>query len=409
MKQLPTTFFPQRLNRRNALVLTVGATALSLAGCGGGADGAGGSLAGVSSGGTGSFSTGAITGFGSIIVAGVRFDDSKASSIRDIDSGTDLRGQLKLGMVVRIKGQPKSMDGFRADADSIEVRSELLGPVESINAAAATLVVLGQTVKISPTTTLEDGLAGLAAVSIGNILELHGFNDPASNSLSATRVEKKRIADVKAFKLQGAIRNLNTQARTFSIGALSIGYATADLTGLALRDALVVRVQLSPAASGQSGGARTATSIRASELESRDVAEAKIEGTVTAITSLTQFSVGGVPVNASEMQAPANLALGVRVEVEGRLVNGVLIARKIELEDEFDLYKFELRGTISGLNTTAKTFVLRGVTVDYNRPVEFKDGLALDLSNLAGRAIKVKGTLAVGGTRVQATEISIDN
>ena len=404
MKHQTTTPQTDGLSRRDALLLTVLASAISLAGCGGGADG-GSSVAGVSSGGTGSFSTGSITGLGSIIVGGVRFDDSKASSIRDLDNDTDLRGQLKLGMVVRVKGQAKSSDGLSADADTIEVRSELLGPIGSINSTAMTMVVLGQTVKVLPTTIFEDGLAGLSALSIGDIVELHGFSEPASNSLSATRVERKRAGDVRTFKLQGAIRSLNSLAKTFSFNNLTIGFASADLGGLNLQEGLIVRVQLSTAVTG---GSSTATKIRANVLESPDVNEAELEGTITTFISGNQFSVNGVPVAASGIAVPTGLALGARVEVKGSLVNGVLIARRIELENENDPLKFELNGTISALNDSSKTFVLRGVTVGYSGPVRFEDGVASNLSNVGSQAIKVKGLLSADGTRVNATEISFD-
>ena len=69
-------------------------------GCGGG--GGSTSVAGVGSGGTGSFTSGPITGFGSIIVNGIRFDESAASasgSIKDDDGVVGSSGSLKLGMV----------------------------------------------------------------------------------------------------------------------------------------------------------------------------------------------------------------------------------------------------------------------------------------------------------------------
>ena len=407
MKKQSNTPPSNGLKRRDALLLTALASAMALAGCGGG--GGGDNVAGVSSGGTGSFSTGAISGFGSIIVAGVRFDDSKASTVRNDDDNTDLRGQLKLGMVVRVKGQAKSSDGLSADADMIEVRSELLGPISSIDTAAKKLVVLGQTVTLTATTIFEDGLPGITALRIGDIVELHGFSEPETNSLRATRVERKLLANVKAFKIQGAIRNLTPQ--TFSIGTpaapaqLTVAYTGADLGGLTLTDALVVRIQLSTAASG---GTRIATRIRANEIEAREVEDADVEGTITSFTSNSSFSVNGLPVNASGVAVPTGLGLGVHVDVEGSLVGGVLIATQVEIEDESDPLKFELNGTISALDSAAKTFVLRGVTVGFSGPVLFKEGIAADLSNVGGQSVKVKGLLSADGNRVNASEISLN-
>ena len=60
----------------------------------------------------------------------------------------------------------------------------------------------------------------------------------------------------------------------------------------------------------------------------------ELEGRVTAYTSPTRFSVDGIPVDATAV--PTVLAVGMRVEVYGTVVNGVLVASKIEIEDDED-------------------------------------------------------------------------
>ena len=403
MKHHTTTPSPDGLNRRDALLLTVLASAVSLAGCGGGGAGSGGAVAGVSSGGTGSFSTGSISGFGSIIVGGIRFDDSKASSIVDIDDDNrDLRGQLKLGMVVRVKGTPKI--GTNADAETIEVRSELLGPVDSIDTANKQLKVLGQTVNITATTFFEDGPAGLALLAINEIVEIHGFVDPVNNAMTATRIERKLLANVKAFKLQGTISAFD--ATTFKIGELVIGFATPmDIpTSLVLSNDLLVRVQLAvtPVA-----GTWKALKIRLVAVEITDRDEAEVEGTITVFTSTSRFSVNGLTVDASGAVVPVVLKLGDRVEVEGSLVKGILVAKQVKLEDEKDQLKFELHGTISRLLNTAtvKTFVLRNVTVDFSNAT-FSNGIASGLKD--GISLEVKGFASANGSTITATRISFE-
>ena len=66
------------LSRRSLLAGAAASVAASLLGCGGG-DG----LAGVGTGGTGSFSSGPIRGFGSIVVNGVRYDEASAQVVGD--------------------------------------------------------------------------------------------------------------------------------------------------------------------------------------------------------------------------------------------------------------------------------------------------------------------------------------
>ena len=395
MKQTSQKPLIESIDRRDALLFTALASALALAGCGGGSDG-GSNVAGVTSGGTGSFSTGAITGFGSIIVGGVRFDDSKAISILDVDDdNTDLRNQLKLGMVVRVKGKPKV--GTSADAETIEVRSELLGPVDSIDAGARTLVVLGQTVVVTPTTFFEESLS-LPTLGASELVEVHGFVNPASNVMTATRIDRKTPARVKAFKLQGTVRVLT--ATTFQIGDLVIGFASGVTNSLTLTNGLLVRVRLEPTLGT---GTRKAVKIRAVELELQDRDEAEVEGTITALTSSSQFSVNGLAVDARGATVPTGLKPGDRVEVEGKLVNGVLVASKVALEDETDLLKFELNGTVGSLNTSASTFAVRGVTVDF-RDAQFNNGTAGNLRDAV--RVEVKGVVSADGTRLKATRIS---
>ena len=71
---------------------------LALAGCGGG-----GELAGVDSGGTGSFAVGTISGFGSLVVNDIRYDD-RAATVQDAYGTVRTRAELRLGMVVEVEG-----------------------------------------------------------------------------------------------------------------------------------------------------------------------------------------------------------------------------------------------------------------------------------------------------------------
>jgi len=82
-----------------------------LAACGGGG---GGDLAGVGTGGTGTVSStvgvGPISGFGSVIISGVRYDDS-AATVTDEDGNARTRADLKLGMVGAVSGSADFVAG----------------------------------------------------------------------------------------------------------------------------------------------------------------------------------------------------------------------------------------------------------------------------------------------------------
>jgi hypothetical protein len=395
--------------RREGLLAMVGAVA-ALSGCGGG--GSGGGLASVGSGGTGSFSSGAITGFGSIIVNGVRFDDSQAR-ITDDEGNLHSAADLKLGMVVAISASEvvTGVGGSSAVASSITFGSELRGPIESIS--GQTLVVLGQTVRVETNTVFDNGIAGgLAGLLVGQIIEVHGFVDPATNQILATRIE--RDADAATLKLQGQVQSLDTAAKTFMLGTLVISYAgIADAALPQLVNGLLVRVVL---ARSPATGTRVALSLRATARQVEDHAQAELEGTVTAFTSIASFSVNGVAVDASKAAFPrgsAGLALGARVEVKGSTVNGVLVANQVKLEDESeaDNREFEFHGAVSNLDVSAKSFVVRGVRVSFAGPVRFDDGDAARLVAIAGSAatVEVRGTFQAASNSVNATRIKFES
>ena len=61
------------------------------------------------------------------------------------------------------------------------------------------------------------------------------------------------------------------------------------------------------------------------------------KGTVTAFSGPTSFSVDGIPVDASGSNAtPEGIRKGTRVEIQGQgdMVDGHLVARRVELDDE---------------------------------------------------------------------------
>jgi len=392
----------QRLSGR-AFLVQCAAAAVLLGGCGGGGD------AGTPpfQGGTGSFAAGTITGFGSVIVNKVRFDDTHAT-VTDDDGNAASSSTLRLGMRVEIEGGAVHDDGSgpRCDASAIRFGPEVVGPVESIDATAKSLVVLGQTVLVTDTTVIDDSLAGgFAAIAVGAVLDVHGTRDAATGAITATRIEPKPAA--AGFRLKGTIASLDTTAKTFTIGAATISYANVAALPANLANGMPVKVRLqtTPVA-----GVWLATRLEAIHPHVGDANEAEIEGTITAFTSTASFSVNGIPVDASNATFPdgtTGIVLGAHVEVHGTSSNGTVVASRVEVEDHARRHAegFELHGAITAIDTTAQTFVLRGVTVAYgDAGVEFRNGTAAQLA--VGVRVEARGTLSADGTMLQATRIS---
>ena len=393
-----------RLVARAAL----GFAASLLVSCGGGVD----------SGGTGApalaFASGTITGFGSVIVNGVHFDD-RSAAVRDGDGNARSRDDLRLGMTTDVRGSAVGVDAAgnpASTASSIVFASEIVGPVGASDAAARSLVVLGQTIDVTTGTVFDTSLAGgQAALAVGNVVEIHARLDAATGHYVATRIERR--SSVAQYALRGIVSSLDRTARTFSIGTTRIGYASlaAAAVPATLADGRFVRVSLALAPGA--GGVWNATRIVDGAAAIVDGEQAHIEGRVSAFTSATQFSVNGTPVDASTAQFPngsAGFALGRRVEVEGTLVAGVLVARKVEVKSDGGGgggggEEYEVSGAIASLDTAAKTFVVRNVVVSYAGTVDFRGGTAADLA--VGREVEARGMLSADGTRLQATRIDI--
>jgi hypothetical protein len=394
-----TTRTPSLFTRiATTLLLSVSAFAVLLAGCGGG----------VGTGGTGTYASGPITGFGSIIVNGVRFDDTSASVLDDDNGGRD-RTELKLGMTVDIDGGAISTTttGLSATATRIRFGSELLGPVAAVDRSAGTLTVLGQTVKVAVETVFDEDLpGGLAAVAVGRIVEVYALFDAATGSYNATRIEPRAVA--AQWRLRGPVSALDTVAKTLRIGAASFSYASVTDVPSTLADGTFVRVRLNLTL--DAGGRYVISAFGVGVRPPEDREEASLKGLVTAFTSSTRFSINGLPVDASGATVPAGLRLGVRAEAEGSVSGGVLIADKVSIEsdDEVRDRGFELKGNVESANAAAQTFVLRGVTVSTARSdLRIEGGTLADLK--AGSKVEVKAQLSADRTRLEATEIKFDD
>lgn len=368
------------------------------------APGSANSVAGVSSGGTGSVSVGVVTGFGSIILNGngVRIDDTSAS-VTDQD-GADKKGLLRLGMQVAV--QSSTAASGAVTAQSVVISGELQGPVDSVDVVRKRLVVLGQTVIIVGGTVFDASLPrGLASVATNDLLEVHGLLNAERNEITATFIEKK--TRVPYYKIRGLVEALDVGNKAISLDNLEISYAFAEQRGTLAPGALV-RLRLPALA--QAPALWQATLISATAGFGADREQFEIEGRISQFVSAASFSVDGVPVDASTAvfaNGTAALASGVRVEVFGRLTAGRLIAARLKIEEELELdqREFELTGRISNLvtNGSAGSFELRGQSVEYNSATQFHNGAAAQLVN--GALLEVRGMAVDGGqgTRIAAT------
>jgi hypothetical protein len=365
--------FPNRL-------LFAGLPTVLLA-CGGGSGGGnegGGPIVGIDRGGV-TISQGPINGFGSVIVNGVRYSTTGASITIDDRPGTE--ADLRAGQVVRVEGTVDAT-GTSGTARSIAFNDDVEGPVQSIDAAAAQLVVLGQTVQVGRSTSFDDSISprSLEGLAVGDRVEVSGLVS-ADGLISATRIERKPA--LATVEVKGSASAVDSNARRFSINLLTVDYSTAQLSNFAA-GAPVNGDLVEAHGSLNAAGVLIATRLerRSASLEGSTDDSADLEGLVTRYVSSVDFDVAGQRVTTTgttvyQGGGAANLALGANVEVEGGFdANARLIATRIEFRRESDV---EISALVDSVNVTAGSLVVLGVTVRTNALTRFEDHSDADL------------------------------
>lgn len=363
------------LNRRHWLTLALA----SLSGCGGGDT----STAGVpGTGGTGMYAVGTIQGFGSVIVNGIKFDDTQASVYVNglpLDSSA-----LRLGMVAQIHGE-RSSTATLGTASQISVWWIAQGTVDSVSSSTCT--VSGMTLNLH-SSTVYDGLSA-TTLAVGQQVTVWGLQaDQSASRWTASRIALTNDSTVVSTGL------LQRSGGQVSLNGLTL--SGSDLDSLSTGSLVCVE--------GQRGSGAQLQVSRSVLLDTGlpRSGEAEVEGVVTAISSGQRFTLGTVPIDASALTLSSPVAVGQRIEASGRWQEGVLIATELEQEDEDQPHEVEIEAAIQSY-TSLSDFVLRHQRCNASAVTQIEHGSAADLK--VGVVIKVKGSLS--GDVLMVTELEI--
>ena len=392
------------MNTLPRIIVAFFATAiLSTAGCGGGGGGGGGGVTpppttppptgGITGSGV---AVGPITGFGSVIVNGVTYDTSSATFTKDGLPAT--QDDFSVGQVVLVKG---SMDdnGTNATADSVEFDDVVEGPVSSHNTTTGEFIVLGQTVRIVPTTSFDDTPACPADLTGAVAVEVSGLAD-ANGVIEATRIECRDGTWDGVLEVNGLVSGHNAGAQTFMINALEVDYSGAAVdnfpTGI-INDGDPVEAK---------GTAFDGTTLDATRVEYKgnrfatdDGDFGEIEGFITRFVSASDFDVSGIPVTTTasttfEGGAAADLGLNLKVEVDGNFnASGVLVATKVDVKSATAV---RVTGTLDSVS--GNTLTILGITVNTDPlKTRFEDKSEADVDPLrvgdlvSGNYVEIRG------------------
>lgn len=308
--------------------------------CGGGGGGGGGGVASNTSGGgiggTGISvsSVGPITAKGSITVNGVKFETTTASIFLDGEESSD-GDLLKVGMVVQVQGTLND-DKITGNATTVRFDDSVQGPITSIS--GNTLLILGQTVLVGSQTVFDSSIpGGVSSLVIGDILEVSGEPDELGQ-IRATFIQKKEPSD--NFEITGLV--FNKSGTTFMINNLTVQFDSAVLNGfggMEPGDGDTVEVkgtELDPVT-----GDLIAAEIEKKSPPINEGEDLEVEGFVSALngSSFTMNIGSGLLTVETNSQTQfeggvlTDIQAGTKLEVQGQISGGILIAEEVSFEE----------------------------------------------------------------------------
>ena len=394
-------------------VLCLFSLGLLLAACGGGGGGGGG---GTTTGATAA-AVGTVQKIGSVKVNGITFDCINATVTTDdgiVNTGEDRcvaagRNELDDNMHVVVSGKIND-DGVTGSASSVIVKHRFKGPVGSIDLIAQTFTILGQTIQVEDVTVFKigsgpktTGLIGLTSLPLGDRVRVNGISG-AGGTFLATYVKTKDIASDS-----NEVKGIVTEATPlgFKIGTLTVVLtgqvapilgACVEVKGTLLGNTLTLKSGVA--------GLKLDDDCNGDSL-SGSITKAEVEGVINGFTAAdTIFNVGGqaVSLSASATFRPAgtsaaDLVNGLKVEVEGSVTNGVLLATKVKIKKNG--VRIE---ALADSAVTGNSFTILGITVITNGSTDF-NGVTLATIG-TGTGLRVQGFKS-GVKEITATRIEL--
>ena len=311
-------------------------------------------------GGTG-ISVGPITGFGSIIQNGVRYDVSQAHFIRDGVVVAN-QSQYRVGEIVKINGTINA-DGVTGQATQVDYGSLLQGQITALGTDGKSIYVLNQLVRTDSLTVFH-GIKLLTDLSLGNVVQISGARDAQGviRANSLTRQQTSFIAGTSSQLIEGRITKVDPLTHTLVVNGLSIDYSHVVPNTLPTVNQYV-RVTSKEGLQNNSLVASNYTMAQ-EFVEFTQGEEAELEGLVTAFISTSRFAINGQLVVTTaetefENSMPADIKLNALIEAEGRInTQGELVAEEVSVRQASTTQTRELEGKVAEINYNTQTFKL---------------------------------------------------
>lgn len=357
--------------------------ALVLAGCGGGGGGSGGGSTNDAPDPGGSnppeentpvtISTGAITGFGSIFINGVKYS-TNGSDITTDERMSAAESDLEVGMFVTVRGEMHD-DEQTGEAHGVHYGEYIRGPIDAIDLDTNSLTVMGMQVFVDDLTLMDD--VDFESLAPGDVVEVSGPNNGNRNvnrELFASRMTL--VTDTQLSKTHGVIEELDASLMTFSIGGITVDYHLAeDLPGDTLANNMFVVVM----GEFDNDGNLIAETVHSRgepiEIEAGD--HMMMRGVVDDFQSTSEFTLNGQNclINADTVfegdASEGDIALNRRLRIEGTInEDDVLVVERVGLHRDAEL---SMRGAVEHIDRDAGTITVNGMTFESGQETRFFD------------------------------------
>ncbi|TAG26148.1 MAG: hypothetical protein EAZ37_10315 [Burkholderiales bacterium] len=380
------------------------AVAILMMACGGG----------VSGGGTGgslpvSSSRGPVNGLGSIIVAGIEFDDPIRRT--EAEDGAKLTSSdLTLGVQVAVIGEsqtlePKSINRVK----SIIIQRRFMGTlIVKDQQGQMHLSINGQRILMDRRSIV----VGKRAVKefAGQKVLVSGYLEPYRNDIIATRIESAPAA-ISADKVYVTARVLavDSSAKLASLGFTTVAYAQATGSGSAIQAGEIIRFEGTATAGSTTGVIATAWRQVGSKAPQGNITlRGVVTSRPTAASPNTPLVVDGytIPLSQAALTALTDLRRGSTVEVKGQLDQTTILNASVRIigypidplpgeesvqepapqpgAPPYDDYLIK-GGTVESVDLADNSFVLRGIRI------KMPAGAALPPEVYVGSVISIAG------------------
>jgi len=293
--------------------------------------------------GTGVFvAFGTVTGFGSIIVNGVKYDTSAA--IFTIDGNPGFQDDLAVGNIVLVKGTIDDDSGIEL-AESVEFDDIVEGPItaDSIDTVTGSFMVLGQQVFVDAFTSFDDSIspASLDGLADDDVVEVSG-HVKADGSIHATRIEDKSLGG--EFEITGTVTEI-LETTKFKINDLTVDFTNAASVRNFPGSRPVEAGDLVEAKGAFDSATQvldaTSVEFKGDRLVGDDGDHFEVQGFITSCVSERDFEVSNLTMVdcdtnngctvTTEGAPTGTLAMNLKVEVKGQYEGNVLVATNVDI------------------------------------------------------------------------------